>query len=113
MFGIPIRVSPSFWIFSALWGWMSLPLDRWGYSYLLVWVGCMLVSILIHELGHALTALSFGERSHIVLYSFGGLAIGDFQRVRRWQRIVIYLAGPGAGLLLYVAALLFRRHLQP
>jgi stage IV sporulation protein FB len=37
----------------------------------------------------------------VVLFAFGGLAIGDHVPRRRWQRIVISLAGPGAGFVLY------------
>ncbi len=97
LFGIPVRVHPSFWLFSAIFGWGYL--NR-GFGYLLLWIGCVFVSILVHELGHVLMGQLFGRPGHIVLYSFGGLAIGDFQVSRCWQRILISLGGPGAGLLL-------------
>src|SRR5262249_42872703 len=42
----------------------------------------------------------FGARGHIVLYSFGGLAIGSSSLTNRWKRIAVYLAGPGAGFVL-------------
>src|SRR5207249_441117 len=58
------------------------------------------VSILIHELGHVLMGRIFGSDGHIVLYGFGGLAIGSSNLERRWQRNLVYLAGPFAQFVL-------------
>lgn len=107
---IPVRVHPSFWIFSAILGW---PYVELGFGYLLLWVGCMFVSILVHELGHVMMGRVFGRPAHIVLYAIGGLAIGNFQVPSRWQRILISAAGPAAGLLLYAAVWMIRRSLDP
>jgi stage IV sporulation protein FB len=98
MFGIPVRVHPTFWLLCAFTGW---PNERLGFAYLLLWIVCVFVSILIHELGHIVAGLLCGQRGHIVLYSFGGLAIGNWHQTQKWQRIFINLAGPGAGFLLY------------
>src|SRR5262245_1781127 len=69
VFGIPVRVHPFFWLFSALLGWDARDPNR-----MFLWIACVFVSILVHELGHALTALWFGWPPEIVLYSFGGYA---------------------------------------
>lgn len=98
MFGIPVRVHPTFWLFMALLGWNFV--DE-GFGYLLLWIGCAFLSILVHELGHVTMGLVFGRPSSIVLYGFGGLAIGDFQLRDRWKRIAISFAGPAAGFVLY------------
>jgi Zn-dependent protease len=100
MFGIPVRIHPMFWLVAVVlgWNWTQPPL---GLSYLFLWVLCTLVSILIHELGHVFMGQVFGARSEIVLWSFGGLAIGSLNVARPEQRIAVLLAGPGAGLLLY------------
>jgi len=70
--------------------------------------------VLVHELGHAIVAGLCKTPAHIVLYSFGGLAIGNYHLAQRWQRIAIYLAGPGAGFILYGIVLaveaLIRQH---
>jgi Zn-dependent protease len=97
MFGIPVRVHPLFWLVSALLGWNAL--ER-GVGYLALWIGCVFVSILVHELGHVLMGRVFGTHGHIVLYSFGGLAIGSNDLRGRWRRIAVLAAGPGAGFLL-------------
>jgi membrane-associated protease RseP (regulator of RpoE activity) len=76
---------------------------------MLIWVVVVFVSILIHEMGHALTMRYYGQPAEVVLYIGGGLAIpqpgpNGRWRSRTWltlkQRILISLAGPGAGFLL-------------
>src|SRR5438094_903299 len=99
LFGVPVRVHPTFWLFSAILGWQFVDL---GWEYLLLWIGCSFVSILLHEMGHVFMAMVFGRPSHVVLYGMGGLAIGDFQVRGRWRRIGIFLGGAMAGLLLWV-----------
>ena len=41
---------------------------------MLFWVGAVFVSILVHELGHALAARAYGWEPWITLHGFGGLA---------------------------------------
>ena len=74
-----------------------------GIQYLAIWVACVFVSILLHEFGHVWAGKAFGTDGSIVLYSFGGLAIGASDLRHRWQRVVVYLAGPGIQLALYGA----------
>lgn len=99
MFGIPVRIHPMFWLVGTVLGW-NFARD-YGLTYLAVWIACMLVSILVHELGHVFMGRLFGARSHIVLYGFGGLAVGSLDVRGTWRRIAVLLAGPGAGFLLY------------
>ena len=61
-FRIPIRVHPSFWLGSLIFG-QSLGSPE----LIFLWVICSFVSILIHELGHALTAEAYGWPTEIVL----------------------------------------------
>ena len=104
MFGFPVRVHPLFWVLTAAMGWNAF--RDYGLQYLLLWVVCVFVSILVHELGHAFMGRAFGSASHIVLYSFGGLAIGSNSLRNRWQRIAVSFAGPLAGFLLFGVVLL-------
>jgi stage IV sporulation protein FB len=107
MFGIPVRVHPGFWIFTGIlgYGWLDI-----GFSFFLLWIACSFVSILFHELGHVVMARWCGQPAHIVLHTFGGLAIGNYAYLKAWQRIAIYAAGPGAGFLLYGLVELFREY---
>jgi Zn-dependent protease len=98
VFGIPVRVHPLFWVISTILGWHGGRDPKWT----VLWVACVFISILIHELGHALTARSFGWPPHIVLYSFGGYA--SFQPTYGYstgRSILVSFAGPGAGFVFY------------
>jgi len=114
MAGIPVRVHPLFWLVAFLIGASGggerLPL--------VIWAAAVFVSILVHELGHALTMRYFGQDARIVLYMMGGMAIpesspwraGAGRRTRGpLSQILISAAGPGAGFLLavLVVALVF------
>ncbi len=98
MFGIPVRVSPWFWLTSVVLGW---PSDG-DYIGLVIWVLCVFVSILIHELGHIFMGLAFGSSGHILLYGMGGLAFGSKNLPERWQRIAVSFAGPLAQFVLLI-----------
>jgi stage IV sporulation protein FB len=104
MFGTPVRVHPMFWVVAVWLGWDFLA--EGGLGYLLLWVVCVFVSLLVHEFGHVWMGRLFGAWGYIVLYTFGGLAVGSKDLRRRWQRIAVSLAGPLLQLLLYVAAAL-------
>jgi stage IV sporulation protein FB len=99
MFGTPVRVHPWFWLIAVVLGYDAT--IRAGVGFVLAWVVCVFVSILLHEFGHVWMGRLFGSHGHIVLYSFGGLAIGSNQLARRWQRILVLLAGPGIQLVLW------------
>ena len=83
LFGFPIRVAWTFWIGAVVFGWGLV--DWMDYSWqdqspgkaalVLLWALCLLVSITIHELGHALAFRQCGIDSHVVIYHFGGLAV--------------------------------------
>ena len=100
LFGIPVRIHPLFWLVSLL---MAAPTPGGGRNIdplqMLIWVAVVFVSILVHEMGHALAALMHGWPPRITLYGFGGLA--SYQPTYRSTRsqVLIFAAGPGAGFL--------------
>lgn len=116
VFGFPVRVHPFFWIMGVVLGFSGAADGIWIITCLLA----TFVSILIHELGHALMIRHYGREAHIVLYAMGGLAIEgrprssdpfgnpweshtpDYgQRARTpHEQIVISAAGPAIQLLL-------------
>lgn len=91
--GTPVRVEPVFWVIVVLFGFGVR--DGWS---LALWVGIVFVSILLHELGHAMAYKAFGQPSAIVLHGFAGLTFG--RRLPRFKSIVVSLAGPLSALLL-------------
>lgn len=100
LFGIPVRVIPTFWLVGALFGFPLLQEGRG--DLVLIWIACLFVSILVHEMGHALSAQAFGWPPQVFLYHFGGLAVFDPWRGYTMGRsIFISFAGPAAGFLLF------------
>jgi Zn-dependent protease len=108
LFGTHVRVSPWFWLISAALGWgLAMGDDtRTGIMYLAIWVACVFVSVLLHEFGHVWTGRIFGSHGHIVLHSFGGLAIGSSELSRGWQRFLVFFAGPLIQFVLFGAVVL-------
>jgi Zn-dependent protease len=100
----PVRVHPLFWLASLIMGWHA------GYGtnvHRFLWVGCVFVSILVHELGHGLVARAFGARPEIVLHMLGGLCIyTGADRQSLGKRLAVLIAGPGAGFVLFALILL-------
>src|SRR4051795_2489217 len=94
--GIPVRVHPLFWLCTALLAGQSASLDS-----VLIWIGCVFVSILVHEYGHGLMSRVFRFSPSIVLYGMGGLCYSESERQTPWQRLAVLFAGPGAGFLLF------------
>lgn len=77
------------------------------YTESLLWSSVFTFSILIHEYGHALTALFFGTEPIIVLQAFGGRTLFDTSRMTGKQQFLITLSGPlFQGLLALIAYVL-------
>ncbi len=106
LLGIPVRVHPFFWLTLAVIGgalWADSPEAMFR---ILLFLLAGFISILVHELGHALTARKFGARSEIVLQAFGGYAAYSGVRMTRPQSFMITAAGPAVQIVLGIAVLL-------
>ncbi|MGC4073441.1 MAG: site-2 protease family protein [Nibricoccus sp.] len=90
-------------------GWNTSPDARWlGLAWSITYTLLAFACVVLHELGHAFTARSFGVRvSRILLTPVGGMA--EFDRIPRapGQEIIIALAGPAVNFLLITLLLLF------
>lgn len=104
LIGIPVRVHPLFWLLTVFLGGASGDL-----LFLVIWTVVVFVSVVAHEMGHALAMRRYGQPSYVVLYWGGGLTVPDAVRwgsgwahvtLSPGQEILISLAGPGAGFLL-------------
>jgi len=92
LFGTHVRVSAWFWVLpGVVGGFISYFL---GIPYLFLVIGCFFFSVLLHEFGHVSAGHWFGQDSYVVLNGIGGVAIGCADAFERWQRIVVYAAGP-------------------
>jgi Zn-dependent protease len=108
IFGIPVEVQPFFWVTTALLGGAIYARTRYEILAMLLFMIAAFISILIHELGHAITGRKLGGgAAKIELVAFGGLAYsigGRFDRMGNFWRI---FAGPGAGFAFLLVILAF------
>ena len=110
--GVPVRVHPLFWLVALLLGANAI---RDGIE-LLSWMTAVFVSILIHELGHAMAIRYYGWQPSITLHQLGGLtsynprftaSAASYRRAGNTPlaQIIISAAGPAAGFLFMGAIL--------
>jgi len=99
---IPLAIHPFFWIFAAMIGW----LNSGTLMGMFIWVGIILVSVVIHEFGHALTAVAFKQNARIQLIALGGVTTFEGPKLKFWQQFLITLNGPIFGFALFVIATL-------
>jgi Zn-dependent protease len=105
----PVSVYPWFFLSAILLG------AGYGFGWrMLAWIFVVFVSVLVHELGHALIGLAFGGRPEIRLEAFGGVTFPQFRtRPRPGRQFVLSFAGPIAGLLLGALAYAIVRAFPP
>jgi stage IV sporulation protein FB len=88
--GIPVYIHPSFWIFFLFF----TDLYR-NFSFENFILGpILLISVLVHEYGHALTALCFGASPEINLEGMGGNARYSARGISDKQEFIITFMGP-------------------
>lgn len=99
--GIPVRLDASVILLAVL------LFGRWGAPvYDLLAFALLLVSIVLHELGHSLAGRAFGCRIRsITLMLIGGAAAFEELPRKPWQELLVALAGPAVSLALGVAGL--------
>jgi Zn-dependent protease len=105
--GIPIRLHSSFLILAAVFiGADLLRSGLTGAAITAIFGVALFGSVLLHELGHALTARHFGILTRsITLYPFGGVAALTREPMRSSEELWIALAGPAVNAALALIAL--------
>lgn len=93
---IPIRIYPFFWLLVIFIGYINTG-TAVGTA---IWAFVIFFSVLIHEMGHALTAMAFGQDVEVELVAFGGVTKRKGKHINLWQEFLIVLNGPLAGLTL-------------
>ncbi len=103
LFGIPVEVQPFFWVTLVIIGG-ALQADTAADVFrILLFIIAGFISILVHEMGHALTARSFGAHSRITLQAFGGYAAYSGVRLDRLRSFLVTAAGPTIQIILGLA----------
>jgi Zn-dependent protease len=100
---IPVRVHPMFWLMGLIFGSGSSGRDL---QPIAIWIIAVFVSVLVHEMGHALVMRSLGVQPRITLYGMGGLASHNGGRFPPATQILISFAGPAAGFVLALIVVL-------
>jgi Zn-dependent protease len=98
LLGFPVQIQLTFLI--LLFFVLDSGLNLLGMA---LWLGTVFVSILIHELGHAVSARRYGAHVHsITIHAFGGVTMWQEigRPVRGWKRFVVAAAGSGVGLVI-------------
>lgn len=96
-FGIPIEIHWTFWLLLAYVFYDSISNDKTTPEALtsVAFVVCLFGCVVLHELGHALTALRFGIKTRdITLYLIGGVARLERIPERPSQELLVAIAGP-------------------
>ncbi|HSX04114.1 MAG TPA: site-2 protease family protein [Rhabdochlamydiaceae bacterium] len=97
---IPIFIHPAFWVVAAIIGFFN----SLTFTGTLIWIFVILVSVLIHELGHAITAVVFGLNPRIELVALGGLTYHRGDKLPFLKQFFIVLDGPLFGFFLFLVA---------
>jgi Zn-dependent protease len=106
---IPVEVQPSHLLVSAMFALSSRPGSQTGVAssmtfVVVSWMFIVFVSVLVHELGHAVASRAFGYQPTITLAWLGGHTQPNAPGPIPWGRdVVLTLAGPLFGLLLGLA----------
>lgn len=105
LLGVPIEIGPSIVVVLALFGFVLGDLVA-----IILWVAIGIVSIVLHELGHALVARAAGADPTIQLAGLGGVTRYEptGRSGSRGWRLAISLAGPGVGLAIGAVAWVLR-----
>lgn len=104
VFGVPFQVGGFFWLSCVLLSGLGNSLsENHAILRLTVWVACVFVSIVTHEMGHALAGRCFGASPSVILQALGGMTHLPGARLKRGQSILVSLAGPVAGFALWGA----------
>lgn len=101
---IPVRIHAYFWILALIIGWLNSFSDITSLNSALIktalWVAVITISVIVHEFGHALSAVAFGQKASIDLVGFGGLTQRSGSKLSLWQEFLIILCGPLFGFVL-------------
>jgi Zn-dependent protease len=104
---IPVEVQGSHLFTSAMIAWIFLPKNappKLAVFLVVAWILVVFISVLVHELGHALASRLFGYQPSITLQGMGGHTHPNAPGPIPWhQDVLLTLAGPLFGLLLGLA----------
>lgn len=117
--GIRVQVHWSFplLIVYVVFSSLSAGMDRMHALQMVIYVLTLFCCVVLHEFGHALTALRYGIRTrHITLFPIGGVASLERMPEKPVQELLVAIAGPAVNLVIALVvgtALLLGRAFMP
>ncbi len=102
---IPVTVQPLFWALIFVIGWLN---SSFSIPHTLVWAVVIFLSVMVHEFGHALTAVGFGQSASIELFALGGMTYRKGPPLSLWKDFIIVFNGPLAGFALLFVLLIVK-----
>jgi Zn-dependent protease len=102
LLGIPVSIHASFLLVTFFFGMAGPELDPVGG---LIWVAIITVSVVAHELGHALVARPARGEPRIDLFGIAGVTRWNAAHATRGRQVAVSLSGVGAGIAFGLALL--------
>jgi membrane-associated protease RseP (regulator of RpoE activity) len=100
--GVELKIAPDFWalpVLAALFVLVREQPERLG--YVPVFTAIVLLSVLVHEVSHAVAGLRFGAPAHkIAIGFFGGLAFFERWPPKKTEAALVLFAGPASNAVL-------------
>ena len=112
LFGITVTVEPWFWLTMAFLGGALRVDSKDGILNVILFVMAGFISILIHEMGHALMIRKYKLLTQIVLTTLDGYATHPAGVLSRKQSFLVTAAGPGIQIILGLLVLAFISNFQ-
>ncbi len=102
VFGIRLELHLTFFLILLYAAWAGARVDGVaGAAWSLLLVSLLFVSVVLHELGHSLTARIYGIQTHrILLLPIGGMAQLEEMPRQPWREFFITLAGPAVNIVI-------------
>jgi len=111
LFGIPITVEPWFWLTMAFIGGGMSANSTQDFLNLALFIMAGFISILIHEMGHALTIRKSGLPTQVTLSAFGGYATHPAGVLSRKKSFLVTAAGPGLQIVFGIIVLIIAQNM--
>ena len=112
LFGIPVRIEPIFWLTAAFLGGILYARSTEELLGVALFALAAFVSVLIHEMGHALMIRKFGLPTQVVLSAFGGYATYPPGILSRTKSFLVTAAGPAIQLAFGIAVLFLSKYIS-